>query len=478
MKCLTRLFPIVIAIIILASSGLAFAASYTLYEYYNENDDADAELYLANYFAQTFTVGSDSHTLETIRLKILAEGATPGNLYVSVRTTNASGYPEGIDLSTGAYSGVLLTTAAGGLWYEITMSSINLEAGETYAIVCYGTGTANNLNIHWRYDSSGPTYAGGQYFASTNGGVTWTATADSDFMFEVYGEATVEIDDVRIFETFKEDDWLIVTRYTCNDPLYEYADPAEKWMLQLLDGGGNVLASSPLQAWGSRPGSIYLSADTASALEWGNVDYVLRLQATYDVSSYVDFDIEPENWMGNVLTQLDSWCVYTAKWMDDIDSPTTSYIVETINYGDVLSLGGGSIFSVCIPNLEIIRPLIFYFNLEDFAEWEESTGPGTYETTLDDWETIVGTEVADTFNDAGALVGLSGRYIGGMIVFIVFLVLAGLAVSTGHFTAGLSLGSVMLIGGVLMGLIPMAAIFVAIALLVVLWIKNFWWQGA
>ena len=457
----------------------ASADSYTLYEYYNTDDDADDEIYLANYFAQTFTVGSDSHTINAVRLMLYSEG-TPGNLYVSIRETTA-GVPSGLDLSTGAYTGAYLAAASPGDWREIPMTAYTLEAGETYAIVCYGTGASDANNIHWRQDASAPSYAGGSKYASTNGGATWSATAGTDFMFEVYGDGAVSVDDVRVFTGYLEDDdWIIVTRYTCNDPLYApYGNPAETWAIRLLNAAGDVVASGPLMSWGMRPGSIYISAAEATALEWGNEDYDLRIQSLVNPATYADFDMVASSWYGSIEAAgdlLDNWCIYSAKLMAEEDSAT--YTITVVEYGDVLNVAGGNYFQDGIPDLEVVRPYLFYATWEDIGEWTETTGPGAYETTLDDWQTAVGPELETAFDNMGAIVGLSGRYIGGMIVFISFLALAGLAVGIGHFTAGLSLGSVVLICGVLVGLIPMGAMFVAISLLVVLFVKNFWWQGA
>lgn len=470
------------AISALIPIGTVLADSYTLYEYYNTNNDADNEIYLANYYAQTFTVGSDSHTINTVRLMLYSEG-TPGNLYVSIRATSA-GVPTGLDLSTGAYTGSLLLGASPGNWREIEMTAYTLEAGETYAIVCYGTGASNANCIHWRQDASGPTYAGGSKYASTNGGVTWSATAGTDFMFEVYGEVAYEIGDARVFSGYLEDDdWIIVTRYTCNDPLYApYGDPSETWAIQLLNAAGDVVASDPLMAWGTKPGSIYIKASEATALEWGDEDYDLRIQSLGDPTTYASFDLVASAWYGSIEAAgdlLDNWCIYSAKLMGEEDEgDDEAYIINVVEYGEVLNVAGGNIFQNGIADLEEVRPYLFYVTIQDIGEWEEDTGPGAYETSLDDWETAVGAELEAAFDDTGALVGLDGRYIGGIIVFVSFLVLSGLAVSTGHFTAGLSLGSVVLICGVLVGLIPMGAMFVAIALLVVLFVKNFWWTGA
>lgn len=478
MRWTIRLSLAISFLLVLVISGLAIAESFTQYEYYNLYDDGDQEIYLNNYFAQTFTVGNMSHTADRIRLKMYAEGATPGNLYVSLRTTNSSGYPNGIDISTGSYTGSTMTTSSPGQWYEVQMSNISLKAGNKYAIVCYGTGTTSALNIHWRHDIASANYSGGGAYNSTNGGITWADNTSSDFMFEVWGNTVINISDARVFQTYNESgDWIIVMRYECNDPIFApYSNPAETWTMQLLDATGTVVAQDPLQAWGVRPGSIYLSAAEASALEWGNTNYQVKIVSNSNSATYASFNLTASAWYGTAMSQLKSWCLYTARLMEAEDSAT--YIINVMEHGDVLNVAGGTLFTAGIPYLDKVIPDLFYVTTEDIGSWNESLGPGTYEQSLDNWQALVGPELTADFNNAGSFVGLSGRYIGGLFVFITFLILAGLAVSTGHFTAGLSLSSVVLIGGVLMGLIPMGALFVAIALLVVLFIKNFWWQGA
>ncbi len=464
---------------LLAPTGTAQASTPpSLFEYYNEDDNADVELYTSNWFAQTFTTGDDGIELYSLRLRLLGEG-TPGNLYVSIRETTA-GAPSGLDLSAGAIAGALLTTDADGLWYEIVMTSVDLEPNTTYAIVCYGTGTSAANNIHWRYHDAG-TYAGGQYFASTNGGVTWAATAANDFMFEVWGVSVLSIDSVRIFESYDVDgDWLIAIRYRNNDPVALSAglSPEEAWTFQLLDDTDTVVATQPVYQWGLRPGRLYLSSAMADALEWGNIGYTIRMQSLDTAGYYVDYSLVPSSWSGSTLSLLDSWCIASARLMAVEDSAT--YITSTSSYGDVLSHpDGGSIFIRGIPGLDRIRPELFYVSLTSVGSWDDDPmGDGIYSGELDDWQTAIGPELTTAFDNAGDLVGLGGRWVGGALVFASFLVLAGLGVATGHFTAGLSLSSVVLIGGVLIGLIPMGALFVAISLLVVMFVKNFWWQGA
>jgi hypothetical protein len=291
--------------------------------------------------------------------------------------------------------------------------------------------------------------------------------------------ASPEITHARVFSDYKQDDdWLIVIAYNCSvTPYYSYYPSEEYWTIQLLNAGGTVVAQNPMMQWGKRPGSIYINAVEATALEWGNPGYKVRIEANYNASINGSYNLTASAWYGDTMSMLDSWCLTFANEMDDYDSPTTPYISDTVQYGPMLSLGAGVIFDIGIPMLSTVRPNIFEAKIEEFAEWQDSTFTNAYANTLDDWETSVGPELHAYFDDAGALIGMDGRYIGGLLVFIGFIAIAALAVTTGHLTAGATLASIALFGGVVIGLIPIAVIFVAIVLLTIMFVKNYWFGG-
>jgi len=485
----TSLLILLVLLTVVMPLTAVLADSFVLYENYTTGPDNSSELYLANYFAQTFTVGASRHTVNRIRLNLSAEGVTPGNLYASIRATNASGYPDGLDLSTGSIAGSLLTVSTTvGTIYEISMTQAVLSANTTYAIVCYGSGTTNILNIHWFYDGTAPSYTGGSSWNSTTGGIDWIANTSRDFMFQIWGNNisadTPTVSSARVFKDYREtDDWLITLAYNCSvPPYYPYYPSEEYWNIQLLNASGGVIAQNPMMQWGKRPGSIYLSATTASAFEWGNVNYSVRIAAKYNSSIYGSYTLDASAWYGYAPALLDSWCLTFAKEMYDYDvtlspPPSSAYVISTVQHGPMLSLDAGTIFDIGIPQLSKVRPNIFSAKIEEFAEWEDSTWTNAYSNTLDDWQTSVGPELHATFDDAGALIGMDGRYIGGLLVFIGFIALAALAVTTGHLTAGATLAIPAICGGAVIGLIPIAIIFVAIVLLAIMFVKNYWFGG-
>jgi len=158
----------------------------TLYEYYNTDDDDYHNVYGANWKAQTFTVSDQGHAVTKVGIKAFRVGS-PGTLTLSVRATDANGHPTGSDLTSGTTNANNFTTDTAGAWYYISVTSYDLLANTKYAVVVRCTDGAWGNHANWRSDTSSPTYASGNYEASGDSGVTWTANTGSDFMFEVYG---------------------------------------------------------------------------------------------------------------------------------------------------------------------------------------------------------------------------------------------------------------------------------------------------
>lgn len=161
-----------------------------LYEYYNTGDDTSQSFYSVNWAAQTFTPAT-AHKITSVKLKLF-RGGSPGTVTVSIRATDENGHPNGEDLCSGTIDGNTLTTDIDGEWYEITLGDgYNLDADTKYAIVVRAPdGSIGNI-VSWRFDSTSPTYAGGNFEYSVNSGSSWTSYTDYDFMFEDWGEPLI-----------------------------------------------------------------------------------------------------------------------------------------------------------------------------------------------------------------------------------------------------------------------------------------------
>lgn len=470
MKCLRLLVFTLVALLTLMPT-IVLADTYVLYENYTTGPNNSAELYLANYFAQTFTVGTVPHTINTVRLNLSSEGATMGNLYVSIRATNASGYPNGLDLSTGAYSGAyLVSSTTAGLMYEITMTELKLTANTTYAIVCYGTGTTNILNIHWYGNWTASSYTGGSYFQSTTGGINWTANTSRDFMFEVYGKATNTINDVKVFEDYQETgDWLITVMNNiegdCNN--FNYA-----WRMQLYNTVTSaVIAETDIDQCGMRPDYILLSANTTATLVWGG-NYSIKIYGNYGVYPNATRQIATSDWIGPDPYKLEQWVISQAKIMATEDY--TTYIETVPEYNEVLNVAGGSIFDIGIPLLSYYHPDIFQMSIKHIPlGYVPTNGSTSYADDLyDDWDLALGPDVSGALTTAAPYFGFTGvdggRMIGALLTIMGFIALA---------VVEKTIAFMIIIGGVLIGVFPMATIVMLVFILAVVLIRSLFWSS-
>ena len=157
----------------------------TLYEYHNTGDNSAGSFWGNVWYAQTFTVGATSHTVTSVKLKLARKGS-PGIVTVSIRATSGL-LPTGADLTSGTINGnSLISWTSGSAWYEIALTSYALSANTKYAIVVRAPNGDSNNCLFWRTGGSSPTYAGGNFVYSTNGGGSW-GSSTSDQMFEVWG---------------------------------------------------------------------------------------------------------------------------------------------------------------------------------------------------------------------------------------------------------------------------------------------------
>jgi len=154
-------------------------------EYYDTGDDSHGSPQGNTWVTQTFTP-SVSHRIKSVKIKVWRTGS-PGTMTVTI-TSTSGGEPTGSILCSGTYDGNTVTTAEPGAWYEITLGDgANLSAGTQYSIVVKApTGDSGN-NLHWRCDTSSPTYSGGIYGYSSDAGSIWNMYPAYDCVFEEWG---------------------------------------------------------------------------------------------------------------------------------------------------------------------------------------------------------------------------------------------------------------------------------------------------
>lgn len=469
-----KAFQVILIIILAVSSlffiGSAYAQTRQIYEYYNTGDTAGNGIFGVNWYGQTFNT-TYSHTIDAARLKLYKVG-TAGYLYIGIRACNTStGLPTGVDLTSGVYDGSLLVTNTSGSFREISLTEYTLAANTQYAIVCSGTGADASNGIFWRSDNTSPTYAAGAYISSSDDGITWAANVSKDFLFELYGEPTMDVVGAQVYSGYLEDgDWLFVVNYINEvTPYYPDSNPKNYWLLQLLDGS-TVISSLPVQAWGQRPGSIYLSAAAVSSMEWGKNTYSIRLYGNYGTYPYDSYTLSPADWIGASWSQLDTWVINLASTIEERDGET--YLTESEN-GDVLNTAGGSIFSAGIPWLPETRPDIFQYTLSTLQYTHTDWGT---EDPEQDWQSWMGPVITDLANSAGAIFHISGKWALGLFLFLIYVVIGSAGLFVGKTTDGLILASPLILLSANWYIIPLALFATAIMLLVYKWVKAEIWE--
>ena len=156
----------------------------TRYEWYDTNN-VNGNFGALRFVGQQFTP-SITHTLKAVYLRILRALPGVGNLVAVVRTVDPTTLlPTGPVLSSGY---IPTSSVAGGPYalYQIVMSDYILVAGTMYAL--YFTNTTMAIGgMAFRYDTPVPSYSGGSYLQSDDGGVTWTSYPAIDMCFQEWG---------------------------------------------------------------------------------------------------------------------------------------------------------------------------------------------------------------------------------------------------------------------------------------------------
>ena len=245
-----------------------------------------------------------------------------------------------------------------------------------------------------------------------------------DYMFELWGNQALEIQDAKVFKTYKETgDWIVTVRYIDTfAPYYDTYDVKQYFTLQLVNAAGTALASTAVPAWGNRVGSIYLSTDAVTSLTWGG-DYRVRIYGTFTGNPYTEYALVAADWVGDDLSRLDSWVFTSADTIGTYYSTTlTTYVAER---GQVLNAGGSGIFNACIGGLSQVRPGIFQI-YSNPSVYTPATIGQTYRHAIDQWQTNIGPDGTVMLNNLGKIIGVEGDIISviaflGMVVLLMTL---------------------------------------------------------
>jgi len=180
-----------IYVFLIAVLCLSFTSA-TRYEYYDESDDTQYPLTgIGEITSQTFTIGTvgadEAFAATNITLKLFRV-SNPTILNVSLRgVTLATGKPNStIFAHNNSFNVGAITEDTDGAWYNLKLTSVyDLQPSTQYAVVVSCPACDGTDYVQWKQDTADG-YAGGQFWYSTNGEVSWTEL-NRDNMFEIHG---------------------------------------------------------------------------------------------------------------------------------------------------------------------------------------------------------------------------------------------------------------------------------------------------
>ena len=431
-------------------------------------------VYGSNWAMQSFTTNDTAHTLMALDLW-LRRMNSPGDVTVTLQKASG-GLPYGTILSTGTiaaqYTGNINPVSTNTTTrYTVPLDTpVSLSSNTQYCITIKALmGDVNNYLQVGNVNTGTYTYGSG--YTSSDNGLIWTDTLTS-FGFDLWGFSCLQVDYANVFNSFKDDgDWLIVFFYRNTfPPYYPIQDSKQYFAYQLIDEYNEVRAQTSCQSWGAKPGSIYLSADTISSLEWSG-NYRVRLINVIDGTVYMEYALQSKDWLGDDLTLLDSWALSMAQQLQVYDN--TPYITAVAGRGDVLNSAGGVIFATGIPLLDVIRPNLFQI-VSTGSTITNTEYPQTLRQAFQP-ATMLGEDAWGTMVSIGNVLGLDGRTVGAIGLLIIVLVIAGWGFQPGHTVAATVICMPLFIIGMVTGLIDLliGAVGLAIATIIFIWKSIF-----
>ena len=292
--------------------------------------------------------------------------------------------------------------------------------------------------------------------------------------------ASPSVDDIKVYEDYKEDgDWLIVAVYNISgtNTSTSLCGATYPWFAQLIDNSDSTIVGNwSIELCGMRPIGLYLSASSASTEVLGG-NYSVKILGLWGSGPSGTKSIGATDWKGanyDGIGGLDEWVINEAKIMEAYDSTTYVEAVAYPTYGERLNTAGGAWFATGIDALDYYRPNLFITNIENYPiEYEPSTVVDTYAADLyDNWDTAVGPEVSASLNSVAPWFGFSGadrgRMIGAILTLMGFLAIAMIEKSV---------AVIIILGGVLIGVFPMATVIMLVFILCIVLIRSLFWSS-
>lgn len=289
------------------------------------------------------------------------------------------------------------------------------------------------------------------------------------------------VDDVKVFQDYTETgDWLVVATYNisggnladCTNTSC-FRSPTYKWYIQFIDNNTGIsITTNRIEQEGMKPFGININATKVTSLQWSG-NYSVKIYGDYLAIPNASKSLTSTDWGGAVADgELKEWVRQQAQIMEDYSG--VDYITVVSMYDEVLTMDGGSIFDRGIPYLSAYLPSVFQVNTYTYPiGYVPSNGSTSYADNLyTDWDTTLGPEVSASLTSIAPYFGFTGvdggRMIGALLTIIGFLSLAIIEKSVAF---------MVILGGVMIGVFPMATVILFVFILSVLLVRSLFWSS-
>lgn len=288
--------------------------------------------------------------------------------------------------------------------------------------------------------------------------------------------ASPSVDDIKVYEDWQETgDWLIVAVYNISGTNTSTSSCGINypWVAQLIDNSdSSIVGNWTVQLCGMMPIGLYLSDSSASAETLGG-NYSVKVLAQWGSAPSGSRLIGATDWKGanyDGIGGLEDWVISEAQIMETYDGTTYVESVAYPTYGQRLNTAGEVWFATGIPALKSTLPDLFITNIENYPiEYEPSTVVDTYAADLySNWDTALGPEIAPALTDIGFYFGVNGRMMAAILTILGFLSIAMIEKS---------IAVIIILGGVLIGVIPMATVIMLVFILCIVLVRSLFWSS-
>ena len=299
---------------------------------------------------------------------------------------------------------------------------------------------------------------------------------------------SITLDTTKAFQNIWEDgDILLVATYHITYATEPNETAASTFMLSLYDTNSSTLIRSrPVLHYQYNVYSIYFNPDQASALSWGS-EYKVRIMGnpayftpeegtTMATKTLLNWD-----WVeGAANTSRELLRLYCLNLAVDLGAEKNVTWIETTPEAQFLNAVGSKAFLEAIPSLNTVIPSLFLvsssvttgsFNITR----QNTTGALANETS---YSTQLGTAITAAFAGVGDYLGISTKWVVAAWAMLFIVIIASIIfLNSGNTTAAAVLSIPIVILMIWTGALPMALVFTAGIVVLVLVGYYFWLRG-